>query len=214
MNTTSQDAARISGMRVVALIVLVRPGYAPPPLASPCRRIASACVPGYYGSGCSACPSGKFSAAYQQSACTDCPPGWDTQGFAGQSLCWPTAVPCGARGPCPRNHCGAKCLPCGCAVDSYANTLSCAAGACIRCPMPTQYTDALGECRACEDGFIFIFNGGCRRCPAGSYALRGRECVSQCPSNFYRNTPLTCAACPLNSTTDASGVCVLASCGL
>ena len=218
MNTTSQDAARAASatLRVIDLLVTkmvmtILPQPQPP---RRCSSIGAACVPGYYhdaipGS-CSACPAGKFSAEYASSGCTPCPPGWDSP--AGQSLCWPSAVnPC-VRGPCPRNHCGRQCRPCGCPIDSYADTSPCAATGCIRCPMtPSQYTDDLGECRACADGFIFIFNGGCQRCPNGTYAIRGKECMNQCPPNFYRNTPSTCLECPSNSTA-LNGVCTAAAC--
>jgi hypothetical protein len=213
MNTTSQDVAR--GMRVVELIVTRMVVSASLPLPPHCGSIAGVCVPGHFrrpppDAICDACPSGKFSAEYAASGCTACPVAWDTQGLAGQSLCWPSSG--GSRGPCPRHHCVrgfGQCLPCGCPIDTYADTSPYATSPCIRCSAPGQYTDDLGDCRSCPPGSVFIFNGGCRRCP--KYSM-GRDCVSQCPPNSYRDSLLSCSACPSNTTLDASGVCIAAAC--
>jgi hypothetical protein len=210
MNTTSQDVAR--GMRVVELIVTRMVVSALPPLPPHCGSIAGVCVPGHFRrpAGCVACPSGKFSAEYAASGCTACPMAWDTQGLEGQSLCWPSSG--GSRGPCPRHHCVrdfGQCLPCGCPIDTYADTSPYAKSPCIRCSAPGQYTDDLGDCRSCPPGSVFIFNGGCKRCP--KYSM-GRHCVSQCPPNSYRDSLISCSACPSNTTLDASGVCIAAAC--
>jgi hypothetical protein len=215
MNTTSQEAARGSGMRVVELLVtkMVVSAALPPPFQPRCARVAAACVPGHFfdAGDCVACPPGKFSATYAASGCTACPMAWDTQGLAGQSLCWPSSS--GSRGPCPRHHCvqprTGQCLPCGCPIDTYTDTSPYATAPCVRCSAAGQYTDDLGDCRSCAAGSIFSFNAGCRRCP--KYSI-GRECVSQCPPNSYRDTPLSCSPCPSNSTLDAGGVCTAAAC--
>ena len=214
MNTTSQDVARGSGMRVIELIVtkmvVVLVHQRCSHLGS--GKLGAVCVPGHFKNldGCVACPPGSFSATYAASGCTPCPPAWGTHGLAGQSLCWPSAG--GSRGPCPRHHCvqtSGQCLPCGCPIDTYTDTSPYATAPCIRCPTVGQYTDDLGDCRSCVAGSIFIFNGGCQRCP--KYSM-GRECVGRCPANSYRDTPLSCAACPTNSTLDASGVCTANAC--
>ena len=207
MNTTSQDTARAAvGMRVTSLLVAEMVVMLTLPQPPRCARIGSVCVPGHYysSSSCATCPSGKFSAMYASTVCTPCPPGWNTQGLAGQSGCWPVEATCEQRGPCPRGRCGLHCLPCGCPIDSYADTCT----GCVRCG-PAAFTDDLGDCRACEDGSIFAYNAGCRRCPNGTYSL-GMACVGSCPANFYRDTPASCAACPHNATTDAGGVCTTA----
>jgi hypothetical protein len=231
MNFTSPETARLffNQSAIVRLVVTKLMMAAPPaPILPQCTRVAGVCVPGTrVGPGqmhnCSMCPSGSFTTSYASTGCNQCPIGWDTRGFVGQSMCWPVDQSDGGRGPCPRGHCSTKgiCAPCGCPVHMFADTITTSISqptsisqttssihpACLNCPEEGMFTDDTADCRRCKDGSIFIFNGGCQLCPLGKFSARGNECVSDCPIDFYRNSPVSCAQCPGNSTSGKSGVC-------
>ncbi|EKX32041.1 hypothetical protein GUITHDRAFT_121788 [Guillardia theta CCMP2712] len=186
------------------------------------ERTDCACLPGYTGADCTACPAGWYKELYGDSPCIQCPAGL-FQPSTGSSVCRScginqySGVAALSCTPCPANTISNESNPSiyGCVCKMGYGALD--PNQCSLC-VPGKYksSNALELCTDCPSNRVSPYGSTTQFhcvCRAGYYRDSNFYC-QPCPLGLWKESDgdAECTACPIHSTTLVKGGAAISAC--
>lgn len=171
---------------------------------SGCSSSCTKCAAGTYtnttkASSCTKCPAGNYSASEGSTECVQCIAG--QYAAEGSSAC--TGCPLGTSSNAGAANCTA------CPKNQFSDMVG---GICQDCPEGYISEAGAKNCTACPAGY-YTGNGGCNKCPAGTYSSveKSKDCT-KCDAGYYSvNGSVACIPCDAG-TTSISGSATCTPC--